>query len=151
MTEDGGRPALGGWLSGPGGPRVPEQAHAGQRLGRPREGSGSVAPLTRRALALLLDWLLALLVGETLLPGLSSFAPLLVFAVVQVVLVGTLGYGVGHRLLGMRVERPLGGPAGPLAALVRTLLLVLVVPAVVVDDDGRGLHDRAAGTVVVRR
>jgi len=37
------------------------------------------------------------------------------------------------------------------AALVRTLLLGLVIPAVVTDDDGRGLHDRAAGTVVVRR
>ncbi len=151
MAEDGGGRALGGWLSGPGGPRRSEQEHPGQRLGRPRDGSGSVAPLTRRALALLVDWLLALLVGETLLPGLSSFAPLLVFAVVQVVLVGTLGFGVGHRLLGLRVERPLGGPAGPVAALVRTVLLVLVVPAVVVDDDGRGLHDRAAGTVVVRR
>ena len=31
------------------------------------------------------------------------------------------------------------------------LLLVLVIPAVVMDEDGRGLHDRAAGTVVVRR
>lgn len=151
MAEDGDGPALGSWLSGPGGPRSPEQEHPGQRLGRPRSGSGSVATLTRRGAALVLDWLLALLVGETLLPGLSSFAPLLVFAVVQVVLVGTLGFGAGHRLLGMRVERPLGGPAGPSAALVRTLLLVLVVPAVVMDDDGRGLHDRAAGTVVVRR
>ena len=137
-------------MSGQDGPRESEQEYAGQRLGRPRQGSGSVAPLTRRGAALLVDWLLALLVGETLLPGLSSFAPLLVFAVVQVVLVGTLGSGVGHWLLDMRVERPTGGPAGPLAALVRTLLLVLVVPAVVVDEDGRGLHDRAAGTVVVR-
>lgn len=151
MADDGGRPAIGGWLSGPGGPREPSQGYAGEGFGRPPRGSGSVAGLTRRAVALVVDWLLALLVGETLLPGLDSFAPLLVFAVVQVLLVGTLGFGVGHLLLGIRVERPWGGPAGPVAALVRTLLLVLVVPAVVMDDDGRGLHDRAAGTLVVRR
>ncbi|MFC3688082.1 RDD family protein [Aquipuribacter hungaricus] len=151
MADDGGRAALGGWLDGPGGRRESTQEFAGQRLGRPPGGSGSVAPLTRRSAALLVDWLLALLVGQTLLPQLSSWAPLLVFGVVQVLLVGTLGYGPGHRLLGLRVERPLGGHARPLAALVRTLLLVLVIPAVVTDDDGRGLHDRAAGTVVVRR
>ena len=107
--------------------------------------------MTRRSLALGVDWLLALLVGHTLLPGLSSFAPLVVFLVVQVALVGTLGYGVGHRVLGLRVERASGGSAGAVAALVRTLLLGLVIPAVVTDDDGRGLHDRAADTVVVRR
>ena len=151
VSDDGGRPAIGGWLSGPGGPREPKQDYAGQDLGRPERGPGSVATLTRRAGALLVDWLVALLVGRTLLEGLSSFGPLLVFAVVQVLLVGTLGYSFGHRLLGLVVERPRGGPAGPVAALVRTLLLVLVIPAVVLDEDGRGLHDRAAGTVVVRR
>jgi uncharacterized RDD family membrane protein YckC len=33
---------------------------------------------------------------------------------------------------------------------VRTLLLCLFVPAVVVGRDGRGLHDLAAGTRIVR-
>jgi hypothetical protein len=33
---------------------------------------------------------------------------------------------------------------------VRTALLVLLVPAVVIDRNNRGLHDRAAGIVVVR-
>ena len=40
---------------------------------------------------------------------------------------------------------------GLLRAAARTALLLLVVPAVVQDGDGRGLHDRAAGTVIVRR
>jgi hypothetical protein len=31
-----------------------------------------------------------------------------------------------------------------------TLLLCLVIPAVVMDSDGRGLHDRAVGSIVVR-
>ena len=43
------------------------------------------------------------------------------------------------------------GWAGPLPALVRTALLCLVLPAVVYDRDQRGLHDRAAATVLVRR
>jgi uncharacterized RDD family membrane protein YckC len=42
-----------------------------------------------------------------------------------------------------------GLPRWP-AIVVRTGLLLLVLPAVVYDRDGRGLHDRAAGTVVVR-
>jgi hypothetical protein len=32
---------------------------------------------------------------------------------------------------------------------VRTLLLMLVVPAMIMDRDLRGLQDKAAGTVVV--
>lgn len=156
-VEDGGRDddvrrrALGGWLSGPGGPRDSTQAHPGQRLGRPAAGPGSVATVGRRALALLVDWLLAVLVAGTFLDGLRSFGPLVVFVVVQVLLVGTIGTAVGHRLLGLVVVRPDGSPVGPVPALVRTLLLALVIPAVVLDEDSRGLHDRAAGTVVVRR
>ena len=149
VADDSGRPAGAGGTDGPGGSRA-GQGFNGQRLGRPPSGTGSVAPLTRRALALVVDWGLVLLVGRTLLPELSSFGPLVVFGVVQVLLVGTLGYSVGHRLLGLVVVRLDSGPAGTLAALLRTALLVLVIPAAVMDEDGRGLHDRAAGTVVVR-
>ena len=35
--------------------------------------------------------------------------------------------------------------------IVRTALLCLVVPAVIADADQRGLHDRVAATVLVRR
>ena len=38
---------------------------------------------------------------------------------------------------------------GRLAA--RGLLIALVVPALFVDSDGRGLQDRVTGTAVVRR
>ena len=151
VSDDGGRPAIGGWLYGPGGPREPTGAFSGERLGRPQSGPGSVAPMTRRVVALLVDWLLAYVVARTLLPDLVSFGPLLVFGGVQVMLVGTIGFAIGHRLLGLVVVGLDSGPAGPVAALVRTALLLLVIPAVITDEDGRGLHDRAAGTVVVRR
>ncbi|PZP04804.1 MAG: RDD family protein, partial [Dermacoccus nishinomiyaensis] len=37
-----------------------------------------------------------------------------------------------------------------LAGAVRTVLLCLAIPAVVTDSSGRGLHDKLAGTVIVR-
>jgi len=35
-------------------------------------------------------------------------------------------------------------------ALARTILLVLAIPALIWDRDDRGLHDKVAGTVVIR-
>jgi hypothetical protein len=43
-----------------------------------------------------------------------------------------------------------GEAAGPVAALSRSVLLCVFVPAVIWDKDGRGLHDRFAGTVLRR-
>ncbi|MEY4301088.1 MAG: hypothetical protein RJA30_239, partial [Actinomycetota bacterium] len=37
------------------------------------------------------------------------------------------------------------------AATIRTLLLLLVIPVAIWDADSRGLHDKAAKTVLVRR
>ena len=122
----------------------------GRRLGRPRHGPGSLARGGRRLVAVVVDWLLAMLVSRAFLDG-DPWATLLVFGLVQVLLVGTVGFGVGHLLLGMRVERLDGGWAGPGRATVRSVLLCLAVPPLVWDRDRRGLHDRAAGTVLVRR
>ena len=52
--------------------------------------------------------------------------------------------------MGIHVVRLGGGPAGPVPALVRSLLLCLVIPAVIFDPDHRGLHDKAMNTVLVR-
>jgi hypothetical protein len=35
-------------------------------------------------------------------------------------------------------------------ALLRTVLLFFLVPAVITDTDRRGLHDRATGVIVLR-
>ncbi len=103
----------------------------------------------RRLAALLIDWLLCYLIAAGLFDA-NQMAILGIFAVEQMVLVATLGYSVGHRILGIQVQKLDGGPAGPLAAVVRTVLLCLLIPAVVFDVDQRGLHDRAMGTVLVR-
>jgi uncharacterized RDD family membrane protein YckC len=90
----------------------------------------------------------------------DPWATLGVFAVSTAVLVSVLGNTIGHRLLGLRVVpfvddggvlRPVAAAPGLRAGLVRTALLSLVVPAVVWDRSGRGLHDVAARTLVVRR
>ncbi|HVT70245.1 MAG TPA: RDD family protein, partial [Trebonia sp.] len=43
-----------------------------------------------------------------------------------------------------------GGAPGFGWAALRTLLLLVVIPACLTDRDLRGLHDRAADTIVVR-
>lgn len=97
----------------------------------------------------MVDWVVALLISNFAFGG-NQWATLAVFAAEQILLIGTLGYSIGHRVVGIHVVRLGGGPAGPLAALVRTVLLCLVIPAVIFDADHRGLHDKAMNTVLVR-
>ncbi|GII98076.1 RDD family protein [Sediminihabitans luteus] len=148
------REDLGSWLDGT--PRDPDGGH-GVRLGLPAQGPGSLATLGPRVGGLVVDWVVATLVAYVLTGGgsLLEVPPgwqLGVFAGMTFLLVATVGGTLGHRLLGMQV-RVLGAPRGAVGlwrAAVRTVLLCLVIPAVVWDRDGRGVHDRAAGTVLLR-
>jgi uncharacterized RDD family membrane protein YckC len=103
----------------------------------------------RRILAICIDWGIALMISNFAFAE-NPWATLAVFALEQTLLIGTLGYSIGHRVAGIHVVRLGGRPAGPLPALVRTLLLCLVIPAVIFDPDQRGLHDKAMNTVLVR-
>lgn len=138
-------------------PVVTTSAYPGERFGLPADGPGSVGRVGRRLAAVVVDWLLCMLVATGLFrvawgaTGGDAFVPLAVFAVENLVLVSFTGSTIGHRLLGLRVGS-LGRPTmSPVQVLVRTVLLCLFIPAIIWDRDGRGLHDRAAGTVVVRR
>ena len=142
------RKDIGSWLSGPDTSGI--SRYPGERLGLPETGSGSIARAGRRIVAIIVDWGIALLISNFAFGG-DSWANLAVFAAEQMLLVGTLGSSIGHRLVGIHVVRLGGGPAGPLAAVVRALLLCLVIPAVIFDPDHRGLHDKAMNTVLVRR
>lgn len=148
------RKDLGSWLGGtvPGAER-PDWP--GQRLGLPQTGAGSMAPLGRRIAALCIDWVLCSLVAAAFFGyrwgGHSgSFTPLLVFVVENVLLVSLVGTTIGHRLLGLHVQRVDGSVPGLAGGTIRSLLLALVIPAVIWDSDGRGMHDKAAATVIVR-
>jgi uncharacterized RDD family membrane protein YckC len=58
---------------------------------------------------------------------------------------------MGGLLLRTRVARLDGANPPFVSVLQRTFLMLLAVPALVWDRDGRGLHDRFANTVVVMR
>jgi uncharacterized RDD family membrane protein YckC len=146
------RKDIGSWLTGPDTSGI--SRYPGERLGLPESGAGSIARAGRRILAICIDWGIALLISNFAFAG-DSWATLAVFAIEQILLIGTLGYSIGHRIVGIHVVRLGGGPAGPIPAgpipaVVRTLLLCLVIPAVIFDADQRGLHDKAVNTVLVR-
>jgi hypothetical protein len=127
---------------------VTTPTYPGQRLGLPERGPGSVASMPRRVLALLIDWLLSLVIAYWLTH--SEFWTIVVFAIEVYILTALMGTTVGKRLAGIRVVRLSGGPVGFGWALVRTAILLTVVPPLLTDRDLRGLHDRASDTVVVR-
>ncbi|GAA4555561.1 RDD family protein [Planotetraspora kaengkrachanensis] len=141
------------WLGGVRAAGV-DMGYPGQRLGLPEEGSGSVSGFGRRIAAIVVDWLLCTvaIAGGLLQADAQNrgWVGLAVFAAEYVLLVGTLGMTLGMRLFGIRVAALEGGRPAFLPVLIRTFLLCLAVPALIWDRDRRGLHDRAAGTVVVR-
>lgn len=134
--------------------------YPGERLGLPESGTGSIARPGRRIGALLIDYAAATIIATGFLgydqfalpteAGLTQFAPMLVFAVLQILFIPTAGGSPGHRILGMRLVRRDGGWTGLWRPVVRTLLLIVVVPAVIWDSDQRGLHDKAIGTILIR-
>lgn len=130
---------------------LPPSTFPGQRLGLTESGPGSVARVGRRLAAIVIDWALAAVPAYLLVGGdVPQLWNLLFFAVLQMVFIPTLGGSIGHRLLGLRVVPLAGGWIGVWRPVVRTLLLVLVIPVLVWDSDQRGFHDKIAGTVLVR-
>jgi uncharacterized RDD family membrane protein YckC len=136
--------------------------YPGERLGLPAEGAGSVASWLRRFAALAIDWGASLLVAVVIFggavwgQGAAAWAPMAAFLLEATVLTALLGGSFGQLVLGLAVVRTSTGAQGPrpvnlLLALLRTFLICLVVPPLVFNGDNRGLHDLAAGTVVLRR
>jgi hypothetical protein len=97
------------WLSGP--RAAAEQmgvdlGYRGQRYGLPEEGPGSMAGAGRRIVALFIDWLLCMLIAYGLLSADRASIgnwTLVIFVVMAVLTVGTIGTTPGKRLLGLRV------------------------------------------------
>lgn len=120
-------------------------------MGLPETGPGSVGRLGRRFLAIFIDWALAAIPAYTLMPGSHpELWNLAFFAALQVVFIPTIGGSLGHRFCGLRVVPLAGGWVGVWRPVVRTLLLILVIPLLVWDSDQRGFHDKIAGTVLIR-
>ena len=128
------------------------QRRRGASLGLPESGPGSLASFGTRVVAYLVDAVLSAVVAFLVTapdpPGNWSLLP---FGLIYVVTLVAFGQTPGMRLLGLRLAHPREGERLALwRAVVRTALLMLLLPALVVDADGRGLHDRLTDTAVVR-
>ena len=151
------RQAIGSWLSGP---RAAAEdmgvdfGYPGQQLGLPQSGPGSVARFGRRIGAVVIDWVGCQLIAYGLITGGDLAAAgnwtLGLFVALTILTVGTVGFTPGKRILGLRIIGQDGNRLGIVRVVIRTVLLALVIPALIWDRDGRGLHDRLAGAVQVR-
>lgn len=133
--------------------QLPPSRWPGERLGLPNEGVNSVARAGRRIGGIAADWAIAMALSLLLAPYNSlaySFYTLAVFALLQVIAIASVGGSIGHRVFGMRLIGLDGQKPALWRVLVRTLLLIVVVPALVWDSDQRGFHDKVAGTVLIR-
>ncbi|RDI50035.1 RDD family protein [Nocardia mexicana] len=145
----------GSWLSGPdaadpGGPGPDE--YPGKLLGLPESGAGSLVSMMRRIAGLFIDWFIAMGIAAIITRGGSiNTLTLLVWFVLGVGCVTLFGFTPGQFFLRMRVIRvDAEATVGFVRALARQVLLIFVVPALFTDSDGRGMHDRATGTALVR-
>jgi uncharacterized RDD family membrane protein YckC len=129
-----------------------QQRVRGASLGLPESGPGSLAAFSTRAVAFLVDAVLSALVAALFTaPDLPGNWSLLALGVIYVGTLVLFGQTPGMRLLGLRLAHPREGERlAPWRAVVRTALLMLLVPALIVDADGRGMHDRLTDTAVVR-
>lgn len=136
-------------------------AYRGERLGLPAGGSGSIATVGARIAAFIVDAVASALVAAAVvatvnhggdaasqLPRTWSLVP---FALDYVIGMMTVGRTFGMYLVGLRVIRvDRVAPINIGQALLRTALLILLIPAIIWDRDGRGFHDRFSSTAVVR-
>ncbi|GIF21035.1 putative RDD family membrane protein YckC [Actinoplanes tereljensis] len=110
-----------------------------------------VASFGRRFIGLLIDWAACSLVASFLVDDLRTnpWPQLGVFVLAHAFFVGLFGQTLGMAVARIRcVSIADGGAIGIPRALLRGVLLALVIPAVISDGDGRGVHDRAAGSVM---
>lgn len=151
--------ALSSWLSGPE-PADSEHlsAYPGEVFGLPEFGPGSVARAGRRFAALLVDWLIAyglagLMTGFGLISlAWLSTAVLVIWWILGAVSVRLFSFTPGQFALGLMVvsiDNRMHVGLG--RALFRGLLLALVIPALFMDGDSRGMQDKFTFTAVVRR
>lgn len=150
------------WLEGP---QLPGENEAtgeisscpGESFGIPKEGPGSLASLFSRMGALLIDWIICMALAwlitlQTDVLGHYSTLTWLLFLVWRTISVWLFAQSPGHAVMGIgvgRIDKP-DERVGFVRALVRTFFTLFLFPPIIQDTDGRGMHDRATGTAVVR-
>ena len=122
---------------------------------RPESGPGAVAGIGTRIIAFIVDSVLSVLIAllAGFRPGHAGYdvTVFVAFLGIELVFVSVVGQTPGMRVAGAAVVRMSdAGRASVKWVAVRTLLLATVLPALIVDVSGRAMHDRAAGTVMIR-
>ncbi len=138
--------------------RTTDSGYPGERLGLPAAGVGSVAGFGRRLAALTVDWFIGYGIAAIFATPDPRGQPLVRLARPRCLVRPDRRAGRGvRRERGDDGARDAGGlgrrsrrGVGVRRALLRTALIAVVAPPLVRDVDGRGWHDRAARTVVVR-
>jgi uncharacterized RDD family membrane protein YckC len=111
----------------------------------------------KRILALIFDWGAAILVVQVIPNGpdygtqSNSLLTLIVFATEVTLFTWMMGSSFGQRIVGLRVI-DFYSDSNPtfVQSLFRTLLIVLLIPPLLADAEGRGLHDRLAKTKIIK-
>jgi uncharacterized RDD family membrane protein YckC len=118
-------------------------------------GPGSVARFGSRFNAFVVDAVLAIVVaiisGHRPPSAGYNLVVYVAFLAIELLFVMVAGQTPGMRAAGIAVVRASdGGRPRPGWVLLRTVLLATLLPALLVDSSGRALHDRAAGTAMLR-
>lgn len=148
------------WLDGP---EIPAEHLAGaqsrwpgEHLGLPERGPGALASVARRSAGVCIDWTICWIVAAfvrmfTHQLGGTATLTLMLFGILGIISVTIFARTPGQAVLGMGVARidDRNARVGFGRAVARTVFTMFVLPAAMVDTDGRGMHDRATGTAVV--
>ena len=116
----------------------------------------NLAGVWQRIFALVVDWAASLLIVRLLFPGLPFGSDLYgawtmaVFASEVLLLTWLTGASFGQRIIGIGVVSYRSDRLKFWQVLARTVMIILVIPAVVMDKDKRGLHDILVGAGVVK-
>jgi len=129
--------------------QLPPSKWPGERLGLPQIGPGSIGRPGRRLLGFAIDWGIAIGVSSIFF-SYDPAANLIIFVILQIAFIPTIGASIGHRLVGLRIISIHGGWVGLWRPIVRSVLLGIALPALVWDSDQRGFHDKIAGTALIR-
>jgi uncharacterized RDD family membrane protein YckC len=113
---------------------------------------GTIATAGRRLGAFLIDAVSSAAVATLFTaPDLPRNRSLLVFAVVYFACTVLAQQTLGMKLLGLRVVRvDEPAPVGAWRSAVRTVGVILLIPAVLRNGEGRSLHDVLTQTAVIR-
>ena len=125
----------------------------------PRALPFETASWARRVVALIVDWIVAMLIvvffvgwhDFTTPGGSEQLLVLLAYVVESALLTMLAGGSFGKLATRLRTVRVTGDPRplDPLRSVARQIMIAVVIPPLIFRPDGRGVHDLSCGTATV--